>query len=71
MINLLRVTQKSKVYSTFLKYPEVIFTPATVGLTCKISLSPSRRICVQLCKDGRIIKVKRGFYKLQTQEIIC
>ena len=65
MINLLRVTIESRVYSTFLKYPEVVFTPMTIALTIKISRHTTKRICSEFCLEGKIERVKRGYYKLK------
>lgn len=66
MINLLRVTKESRVYSVFLKYPEVVFSPMTVALTANISMHTSKRICSEFAQEGKIDRVRRGYYKLKT-----
>jgi len=63
-MNLLRVTQKAKLYDIFLKHPEIVFSPKTAGLTCKINTQSARRLFIVLFKENKIMRVQRGFYKL-------
>jgi len=65
MIDLLKISVESKIYSLFLRYPDLVFTPMTVSLSINVSKHTAKRTCSEFVDEDKIERVKRGYYKLK------